>query len=484
MLTKAYVEEIVSDYQVRVRIPIFDKFASSQGATTTEQLSISPICTIPGGRYNYAVGDIVFVTFEDNDLGRPVILGQLYADIDNKGLASLTVDSIEVQQEAVLPEKTTIGNISSQKLRDMSQFDFYGTQSDLSQAMHEIGSWSLFMPNQSIQQAIQYLYQVSSQLGVEYDGPYYEEYINNWYACESNIDDWSKECNLITSSGGIEPSYSVGQFSSNTLYAQLYTTVDESEQTAPSSRVVTLTVDSVSPISYSAYLKKHSPQNDFCISMVFDCGEIAERNLEDDGTHYQGLISIDNVSFGIPQAFVSVVDNSTFEQIPCETFFVSRSVEDPATGDKYLSKSAPFRYLVIKLTQPLHPDNDSPNYGEYNYYISLDISLSMSVSYRIRSNQNNTQGEQGTSTSQETESGTQGGGINNNDTNNSSEESVCPECSEPLDDHNQCTNTGCPASPYYTDPSDETNENEDPGNGDDENNGNGEEGDSPEPPEE
>ena len=83
MLTKAYVEEIVSDYQVRVRIPIFDKLASSPGGTPKEQLSISPICAVPGGKYNYSVGDIVFVTFEDNDLGRPVILGQLYADIDN-----------------------------------------------------------------------------------------------------------------------------------------------------------------------------------------------------------------------------------------------------------------------------------------------------------------------------------------------------------------------------------------------------------------
>ena len=120
MLTKAYVEQIVNDYQVRVRIPIFDKLASSPGGTPTEQLSISPICTIPGGKYNYSVGDIVFVTFEDNDLGRPVILGQLYADIDNKGLASLALDGLEVLQQANLPENTHIGKVTPDSIKNLS----------------------------------------------------------------------------------------------------------------------------------------------------------------------------------------------------------------------------------------------------------------------------------------------------------------------------------------------------------------------------
>ena len=119
MLTKAYVEEIVDNYRVKVRIPIFNGLDSSPNATPTEQLSISPICAIPGGKYNYSVGDIVFVTFEDNDLGRPVILGQLYADIDNQGLASLTLDSLEVKQSATLPSDTSIGNVSAESIKNL-----------------------------------------------------------------------------------------------------------------------------------------------------------------------------------------------------------------------------------------------------------------------------------------------------------------------------------------------------------------------------
>lgn len=119
MLTKAYVEEIVDEYRVKVRIPIFNGLDSSPNATPTEQLSISPICTIPGGKYNYSVGDIVFVTFEDNDLGRPVILGQLYADIDNKGLASLTLDSLVVKQSTTLPADTSIGNVSADAIKNL-----------------------------------------------------------------------------------------------------------------------------------------------------------------------------------------------------------------------------------------------------------------------------------------------------------------------------------------------------------------------------
>ena len=119
MLTKAYVEEIVDEYRVKVRIPIFNGLSSSPNATPTEQLSISPICAIPGGKYNYSVGDIVFVTFEDNDLGRPVILGQLYADIDNKGLASLTLDSLVVKQSATLPADTSIGNVSAESIKNL-----------------------------------------------------------------------------------------------------------------------------------------------------------------------------------------------------------------------------------------------------------------------------------------------------------------------------------------------------------------------------
>ena len=78
MITRAIINKIDYDTgKIRVRIPIYDGAQNVQGSTADEDLSWASIMCIPGLTIDYTVGDIVIVSFEDGDLGKPIILGYL-----------------------------------------------------------------------------------------------------------------------------------------------------------------------------------------------------------------------------------------------------------------------------------------------------------------------------------------------------------------------------------------------------------------------
>ena len=77
MITKAIVEEIVSPYQVKIRIPLLDRVESSPMSTNTSDLNTATICSLPNCYMNVQVGDVVFVGFEDNTYYKAVVLGHL-----------------------------------------------------------------------------------------------------------------------------------------------------------------------------------------------------------------------------------------------------------------------------------------------------------------------------------------------------------------------------------------------------------------------
>ena len=115
MITKAIVEEVLTPYQVRVRIPILDRVSSSELSTPTEELNIATICSLPNCYINVQKGDIVFVGFEDNTYRKAVILGHLsreacitYSDIN--------LNSLVVNSEAKLPVTTHIGDVQPHQL--------------------------------------------------------------------------------------------------------------------------------------------------------------------------------------------------------------------------------------------------------------------------------------------------------------------------------------------------------------------------------
>lgn len=116
MITKGIIEELLSPYEARVRIPTRDKAKDSQGATQTQDLSVACICTLPSCYVNLQVGDIVFIGFEDNTTYKAVILGHLCKETSSTH-ANIILKQLQVTDTAKLPSDTTIGDVSSTQIQ-------------------------------------------------------------------------------------------------------------------------------------------------------------------------------------------------------------------------------------------------------------------------------------------------------------------------------------------------------------------------------
>jgi hypothetical protein len=111
-----------------VEIPIFGKTGGKP--TRLNATMMLP----PGIRAGYEAGDIVFLSFTDNSLGRPIVLGQLYqgpyrtTSIDNMTDTStnkapcateFNCETLHAKTKAILPKDTSFGNqVSLQDLLD------------------------------------------------------------------------------------------------------------------------------------------------------------------------------------------------------------------------------------------------------------------------------------------------------------------------------------------------------------------------------
>ena len=133
MITKGIVEDIIDTYQVRVRLPIFDKVDGAKNATKNEDLSIGTVCCLPNSSYQVNVGDVVFVGFEDNDISKPIILGQLYRDVDSNTLMTLVLGTLETKTSTVLSKNTTIGDVSANEIKCLS-----GIKTNIQQQLNSI----------------------------------------------------------------------------------------------------------------------------------------------------------------------------------------------------------------------------------------------------------------------------------------------------------------------------------------------------------
>lgn len=102
----------------KVRLPTLE------GAGNKNMVELSATMMLPPGiGAGYEEGDVVFVSFVDNTLGRPMILGQLYkgpnkgTKVDGIGSAndtslgcaeSMTCKELIVKNEAIIPQNTKI----------------------------------------------------------------------------------------------------------------------------------------------------------------------------------------------------------------------------------------------------------------------------------------------------------------------------------------------------------------------------------------
>lgn len=120
MITKGIVEEVVDKYYARVRLPVYNGVSISANPTPNADLNIATLCMLPNTHPNLQVGDIVFVGFEDNDMGKPVILGCLYCETLSDSYASMTLNSLEVNVNTHLSAETEIGSTTAFDIKNLS----------------------------------------------------------------------------------------------------------------------------------------------------------------------------------------------------------------------------------------------------------------------------------------------------------------------------------------------------------------------------
>jgi len=119
MILRAIIEEIVDDgLRARVRIPRYNKSADSPTATPFDELYIAPICCAPGLKPALVVGDIVFVSFEDDEIDQPVIIGTLFRE-GSESLTDVSATSSKIEVNCELPRDTTIGDVKSSNIETL-----------------------------------------------------------------------------------------------------------------------------------------------------------------------------------------------------------------------------------------------------------------------------------------------------------------------------------------------------------------------------
>ncbi|MBR5480395.1 MAG: hypothetical protein IKU85_01670 [Bacteroidaceae bacterium] len=105
MFTKAIVQSINADgTRCLVRMPLFETAAQTTPVEAEALVNITP-----GIFNNIEVGDIVFISFEEGAIEKPIILGKLFrgASIENNARGGgAIVDTIKVRSSATLPSAT------------------------------------------------------------------------------------------------------------------------------------------------------------------------------------------------------------------------------------------------------------------------------------------------------------------------------------------------------------------------------------------
>ena len=145
MIAKAVIEEVIDNFSARIRIPILNGIKNTQQSTPLENLYIANIASIPYITNVIAVGDIVYVGFENNDLSRPVIIGKYLGSSKVKGYDSieykpnLDLDNITVNEQCSLSNNTRIGTLEYNDLTKVLLIDeLYNKLAELQEQIDEL----------------------------------------------------------------------------------------------------------------------------------------------------------------------------------------------------------------------------------------------------------------------------------------------------------------------------------------------------------
>lgn len=118
MITKAIIKRLYTteDNHFIIYIPLLRKANMDEADAT---LSATAIC-IPGINNVYKVNDVVYISFEDNLINKPVILGKLFTLNEDKEsiTTTITARTQEILELDKLPLNTFIGDINISTLND------------------------------------------------------------------------------------------------------------------------------------------------------------------------------------------------------------------------------------------------------------------------------------------------------------------------------------------------------------------------------
>lgn len=116
MITKAYIQEVLTPYSVRVRIPLYHKIENVNGSTRQELLPIAYISAPPNVKIDPKVGDVVIVTFEEENLSKPIVIGYLYSNKDTTSTINIECENLTSTGETILGKNTLIGDIKYENI--------------------------------------------------------------------------------------------------------------------------------------------------------------------------------------------------------------------------------------------------------------------------------------------------------------------------------------------------------------------------------
>lgn len=129
MLTKGIVETLVDEFTAKVRIPIYNGVKTSRDFTPDADLNNATICATNNTANIIHEGDIVYVSFEDNDISKPVILGLLHRASESSNINNMqdyNVRILNVNSTAKLTHDTYIGNITPTDINNL-----FGTKGNI-----------------------------------------------------------------------------------------------------------------------------------------------------------------------------------------------------------------------------------------------------------------------------------------------------------------------------------------------------------------
>lgn len=146
MITKGIIIERIQDSnKYLVRIPIFESFSNSTEKENLTNAAIfeATLCYAPGNTDGIVPNDVVYIGFENNDLGQPIILGKLFLGSENSPTSHQNVSTLVVNGSTVLNGHVKINGIDFSMVdeHDQAITDLFGMAEDQDDRWRKLKDW-------------------------------------------------------------------------------------------------------------------------------------------------------------------------------------------------------------------------------------------------------------------------------------------------------------------------------------------------------